>query len=57
MSKTLKTYPDGSELNTTNLIALVAVTAVVGAISGYTVVKLDEWKTRRIMKKHNMTPR
>jgi len=57
MSKTLKTYPDGSEMTTTTVACMVLAGLVMAPVITYGVVKWDNFKERRIMKKYNMTPR
>lgn len=52
MSKTLKTYPDGSELTTTGLAGIVAVGCVTAAVGAVAAVKWDNFKTNRWYKKH-----
>lgn len=54
MNKTLKTYPDGSELT----VAVVAVTAVAGlALAGLgaaVTVKVSNWRTERWLRKNGL---
>ena len=56
MNKTLKTFPDGSEITVLGAVATAAATLVLGGVSAYVTVKISDWnynrKINKIVKKY-----
>lgn len=47
----IKTYEDGSEITGKDLVVTYAAAAMLSGVIFYGIMKYDDWKTRRLIKK------
>lgn len=54
INKTLKTFPDGSKFTVAMAAVAVPASLVLGGISAYVTVRVENWREERWLKKRGL---